>query len=71
MPRRAVLGALFAFGLLVLLTPAPARAYLDPASGSMVLQLVLGGAAGVAVAIRLLWRRLLRRVGRRDPSSPQ
>jgi hypothetical protein len=34
-------------------------AYLDPASGSMMLQLLLGGAAGVAVVMRLYWRQLL------------
>jgi hypothetical protein len=33
--------------------------YLDPASGSMLLQLVLGGAAGVAVAVKLFWRRVV------------
>jgi hypothetical protein len=48
------------------LLAAPAHAYLDPASGSMLVQLVLGGAAGLAVAVRLLWRRLTRVFGRRD-----
>jgi hypothetical protein len=55
---------LLAATLLAAATAAPAYAYLDPASGSMILQLVLGGAAGLAVAIRLLWRRVLRGVGR-------
>jgi hypothetical protein len=61
--------ALLALGLLALLSAAPAHAYLDPASGSMILQLVLGGAAGVAVALRLLWRRLTRAFGRHDDAS--
>lgn len=60
-----------AVGLLGLLSAAPAHAYLDPASGSMILQLVLGGAAGVAVALRLLWRRLGRVFGRRDDAPPR
>jgi len=34
-------------------------AYLDPGSGSMLLQLIVGGAAGAAVFVRLFWRRLL------------
>ena len=37
----------------------PARAYLDLASGSMILQLLLGGLAGVAVVIKLYCHKLL------------
>ena len=37
----------------------PAQANLDPASGSMILQLILGGVAGAAVAIKLYWSKLL------------
>jgi hypothetical protein len=32
-----------------------AMAYLDPGSGSMMLQLLLGGIVGVGVIIRLYW----------------
>lgn len=53
--------------LLILLTltawTLPAHAYLDPASGSMFLQLLLGGLAGVAVVLKLYWHRLLRLFG--------
>jgi hypothetical protein len=35
-----------------------ALAYLDPASGSMILQLLLGGIAGVLVVLKLYWRRV-------------
>ena len=34
--------------------------YIDPASGSMVLQILLGGAAAVLVALKMWWRRVLR-----------
>ncbi len=34
--------------------------YIDPASGSMLLQIILGGAAAVAVAFKMQWRRFLR-----------
>ena len=33
-------------------------AYIDPGSGSMLLQMLLGGVAGVAVAVRMYWHRL-------------
>ena len=36
----------------------PAAAYLDPGSGSMLLQLLLGGVAAVGVIARLYWHRL-------------
>ncbi len=42
-----------------LIAPPAAFAYLDPGSGSMLLQLVLGGLAGLAVIAKLYWHRLL------------
>ena len=44
---------------LSLIAPSAAFAYLDPGSGSMLLQLVLGGLAGLAVIAKLYWHRLL------------
>jgi hypothetical protein len=35
-------------------------AYLDPGSGSMILQVIAGGMAAVAVTAKLYWRKLLR-----------
>jgi hypothetical protein len=34
-------------------------AYLDPGSGSMILQAVVGGLAAAGVMAKLYWRRLL------------
>ena len=39
--------------------------YLDPGSGSMILQVLAGGAAAVAVTAKLTWRRVLGRLGLR------
>ena len=47
------------FWVLSLIAPPAALAYLDPGSGSMLLQLVLGGLAGLAVIAKLYWQRLL------------
>jgi hypothetical protein len=33
--------------------------YLDPGTGSMILQVVVGGLAAAAVMAKLYWRRLL------------
>jgi hypothetical protein len=35
-------------------------AYLDAGSGSMLLQIILGGVAAAGVTAKLTWRRLLR-----------
>lgn len=32
--------------------------YLDPGSGSLLLQLLLGGVAGAAVFLKLFWKKL-------------
>lgn len=34
-------------------------AYLDPGSGSMLVQLLVGGVAAVAVSAKLYWHRIL------------
>lgn len=36
----------------------PAAAYLDPGTGSMLLQALLGGVAAVGVIAKLYWRRV-------------
>jgi hypothetical protein len=33
--------------------------YLDPGSGSMLLQIILGGVAAVGVTAKLTWRKFL------------
>lgn len=40
------------------LTASPAHAYLDGGTGSMLVQLLLGGVAGITVLAKLYWRRL-------------
>lgn len=44
-------------------------AYLDPGSGSMLLQLLLGGVAGVVVVFKLYWERLKSFLNRRDTNE--
>ncbi len=44
---------------------APAAAYIDGGSGSLLLQLLLGGVAGLGVIVRLYWSRVTERFGRR------
>ncbi len=57
------LESLFLSIVLLALFARPAHAYLDPASGSMFLQMLLGGVAGVALLLKLYWFKLLRFLG--------
>ena len=41
----------------------PAWAYLDPGTGSMMLQVILGGIAALGVAIKLGWHRIRAALG--------
>ena len=45
-------------------------AYIDPGSGSMILQMILGGLAAAAVFAKLFWHRLLVFLRIRKPSEP-
>jgi hypothetical protein len=38
-------------------------AYLDPGTGSMLLQVILGGVAAVGVAIKLFWHKIRVAIG--------
>jgi len=45
-------------------------AYIDPGTGSLVLQMIAGGVAAVAVTAKLYWRRV-RRVLRLSPPEDE
>jgi hypothetical protein len=53
-----VVNVAFLASISVLSYTAPASAYLDPGTGSMMLQALLGGIAGAAVVGRLYWHRM-------------
>jgi hypothetical protein len=46
-------------------------AYLDPGSGSMILQIIAGGLAAVAVTAKLYWNRVLKflRIKKDEPET--
>jgi len=55
---------------LLLALPGQAHAYVDPSAGSLLLQLILGGLAGLMVALRLSWKRLTGLFGRGRAPGP-
>ena len=51
-----------------LVLEVPVEAYLDPGSGSMLLQILLGGFAAVGVIAKLYWNRVTSLFSRKDAS---
>jgi hypothetical protein len=43
--------------------------YLDPGSGSMIVQILVGGVAAVGVSLKLFWRRILTFLRIRKPDD--
>jgi len=55
---------------LLLVEAVPVHAYVDPGSGSMLLQLVTGGVAGLLILVRLYWQRLKNLIRGRAADEP-
>jgi len=53
----------------LLLVAAPAFAYLDPGTGSMLLQVILGGVAAIGVAVKLFWYKIRAALGFRKATD--
>jgi len=62
----------YALVLLVFLSlfTSNAWAYLDPGTGSMLLQVILGGVAAVGVAIKIFWYRIRAAIGLGKKNEP-
>ncbi len=54
---------------LLLILPAPSFAYLDPATGSMIIQGIIGAIAGLLVAVKLYWQKIRSFFSRTKPSD--
>ncbi|MEQ9365609.1 MAG: hypothetical protein RIF32_15295 [Leptospirales bacterium] len=52
-------GILFGVVLFLAIGVTPVHAYLDPGTGSFILQMVLGGVAGAALLIKVYWQKFL------------
>jgi hypothetical protein len=46
-------------------------AYLDPGTGSMLLQVLLGGIAAIAVGGRVMWQRMTGRVPKPESAKTE
>ena len=66
--RKLIAGFFFFFGAIGIAPPA--NAYLDPGTGSMLVQMLLGGVAGALVVGKLYWHRIKVFFGRGPASRP-
>lgn len=53
---KCLMAKLVAVVLVCLILPRPVLAYLDPGTGSYILQLVLAGLFGAAFAVKMFWK---------------
>ncbi len=56
---------------MIFLFPVSAFAYLDPATGTAIIQGLVAAFAATAVALRLYWNRILQLLGLRTPTAQQ
>jgi len=58
--------------LIHLLAPlARERAYLDPGSGSILLQMLVAAFLGAAFAVKVYWKKIKAALGRKDANANQ
>jgi len=57
--------------VILILAAADVLAYLDPGTGSMLLQVILGGIAAIGVAIKLYWHKLRAALGMAKKTDPE
>ncbi len=50
---------IFGLAIVLAIVSLPAQAYIDPGSGSMILQGLIAALAAIAVTAKLWWHRLL------------
>ena len=58
-------------GLVIGMSTTSASAYLDAGTGSIILQVLLGGVAGLAIAGKLYWHRFLTFLRIRKPDAAE
>ena len=46
------------FGLFYLVFPQKAYAYLDPGTGSLIIQMIIAGLIGASFAIKVYWKKI-------------
>ena len=66
---RAALQILLGFVLITCLVPDPALAYIDPGTGSFILQGILAAIVGIGLVVKIYWRKILTLFGRNSAAE--
>jgi hypothetical protein len=66
----AVFPTVFLF-LCLIGIPFPANAYLDPGTGSMILQIVIGALVGAVTVIKVYWYKIKTFFSGKKPNSSE
>ena len=45
-------------------------AYIDPGTGSIIIQAIIGAVVGIGIAVKLFWHRILKFLGIRKGKTP-
>jgi len=64
--HRRLAMAVIAVALLMILVPSAAFAYIDPGTGSFIVQGIIAAVVGIGVAVKIFWHRI-RRIFGGDP----
>ncbi len=65
---RKTIGA-FLIGI-ILVEPDYALAYIDPSAGGLLVQILLGGIAGIGVLVKLYWGKLTKYFRKEQDDEP-
>ncbi len=60
-----------ATALVLGLCALPVQAYLDPGSGSLIIQGIIGAIAAVGVTLKLYWHKIKLKLGGRKPTDTE
>jgi hypothetical protein len=69
--QRSLVEAVVGAALLFLIFAEQADAYIDPGSGSYILQLILAGLLGAGVAVKIYWKRIKGAILRTPSEKPE
>jgi len=60
--KKGILPLIFGISLLHVFTISEAYAYLDPTSGSLIIQIILAALVGVGITVKIYWYKLKEKI---------
>ncbi len=60
--KQGILPLIFGISLLHVFTISDAYAYIDPASGSLVIQIIIGALVGVGITVKIYWYKIKEKI---------